>query len=74
MSFLLETPINDIKMVKFQFYEPVSSFASATQGKQETRSTVLRPVRSFYELTGMKGYTDQMSQIPDMAFTLCCNE
>ena len=42
-------------MVKFQLYEPVSSFASATQTKQITGSTVLRPVRSFCELTGAKG-------------------
>ena len=44
-------------MVKFQFYKPVSSFAPATHAKQVTRSTVLRPVRSFCELTGAKGYT-----------------
>ena len=30
-------------MVKFQLYKPVSSFASTTQAKQVTRSTVLRP-------------------------------
>ena len=36
-------------MVKFQFYEPVSSFASATQAKAVTRSTVLRPVRLGFE-------------------------
>ena len=50
--------MNGIKMIKFQFYEPVScSFAFATQAKQKTRSTVLRLVRSFCELTGAKGYT-----------------
>ena len=38
-------------MVKFQF---MSLFASATQAKQVTRSTV----RSFCELTGAKGCID----------------
>ena len=42
-------------MVKLQLDEPVF-FASATQAKQVTRRTVLRPVRSFCELTWAKGY------------------
>ena len=41
-------------MVKLN--KSVYSFASATQAKQVARSTVLRPVRSFCEMTWAKEY------------------
>ena len=54
-------------MLKSLFYEPVSNFAPATQAKQVTRSTVLRPVRSFCELTGAKGYIDDETECDSSA-------